>query len=678
MQKSYLPGDLIREIRKRKGFRQSSIHNSSLSSAGSQVTLSRIENLHQDPSQSTLADSLSIVDLPYERFFCPYMENQSAESFVLRRQITYLLDRAERDENAQALARELIDRLKSNLDMDSLINKQLWISLKTKLDVLDGSADDKTRSLILEGLRITYPEFEENVFESEILIFYECDLILNLARYHAAAGRAGDTGDTGDTGSAGSNAGAERTLAILARVRAGYLKQPVSEMYKEVLLGEIHNLIVKYLLEKGDYSAALEASEEAIAVTKRQTGSSQLPNSVYLQALALFHANGDKEKSLALLQQAYFAYALLKMEVMQERALAAAKEIAQTGFDTHGADMIKPELPRDFFSFKTGNALAVDNIGALLRQFRLEAGASQAEICEGICSRSFYSRIERGERTNISFFILEALMQRLGRDMSLYVDYFSSMDEWEESRFRMQYLRELAIGNADEARETLAKLTAVGDFSKGLGKQFLLFSQAILKGASGEYDDYLALLYEAINKTIPGYSDDAVANMRLTFNECNIINAIANHYAENGEVERGIGIYLGIRESMNKYYVDDSIKVRYYLTLLSNLTLEHYNTRQYEKALAFANESESMCELHGALFLINGIAHLKALCLYELGRKEEAAAYAAMAYYSGNLTAGEAELRELYNFAQEKLGIAFSNEPGIVFYKEKANIYSGL
>ena len=660
MQKSYLPGELIKEIRKRKGFRQTSIKKRSTGSPDSIVTLSRIENLRQNPSKNTLVDLLSKVDLPYGQFFCPYMEDQPAESFVLKRQIVYLLDRAEGNEKVQTMAGKMINDLKNKLDFDSLINKQLWISLKTKLDVIDGSADTKTLSLIIEGIQITYPEFSEEDFDNDVLVFYECDLLLNLARYYAG------------------QSNTDYALAILSRVRDGYKKQPVSEMFKEVLLSEIHNLNVRFLLEKGDYEAALEASEEAMEIAKRHTGSSQLPNSVYLRALALFHAKGEKELSVALLQQAFFAFSLLKMDVMQKRVLKDAKEIFGVDFNTFGAKSIRAELPRDFFSFKSGSVLAAGNIGALLRQFRVGEGIKQAEVFSGICSRSFYSRVERGERSTMGFFVLEAFMQRLGRDINLYIDYFSSMGEWEESRLRMQYMRELSVGNADEARETLDALMKIGDFTKGLGRQFLLFAQAIMNWANGDFSAYTDLLYEAINITIPGFDENEIADMRLTFNECNIINAIANYYAENGEVERGIAMYLRIKESMDKYYVDDSIKVRYYLTLLSNLTLEHYNVGKFEDALGFANESESICERHGALFLINGIAHLKAMCLYELGRKDEAVTYAAMAYFSGNLTAGEAELSALDTFAREKLGIEFPRDLGFVFSVEKANIYSKI
>ena len=672
MQKSYLPGELIREIRKRKGYRQLNINNRNQGLSDSPVTISRIENLHQDPSMGTLSNLLSRVDLPYEQFFCPYMEDQPAESFVLRRQIAYLLDRAEGDEQIQALAREMIDELKGKLDFESIINKQLWISMSTKLDVIEGGAGKETLSLIMEGIRLTYPEFDENDFNSDVLIFNECDLLLNLARYHANVGSK-DRPGSGDSG-------LDHSLKILKLLLAGYVKQPISEMYKEVLLGEIHNLIVRYLLEKGDYAAALDASEEAMSISKRQTGNSQLPNAVYLRALALFHAGGgeNRKQGFALLRQAYFAFSLLKMDAAKKRVLKEAGDIFQMDFETYGTEGLVSELPHDFYSFKSGSVLAVENIGGLLRQFRIAAGIKQADVYKGVCSRSFYSRIEGGTRTGISFFVLEALMQRLGRDMGLYIDYFSSMDEWEESRLRMQYMRELSIGNANEAKETLASLMATGNFTQGLGKQFLLFSQAIMKWAQGDSDGYTDLLYEAIRNTIPDFDENKISTLRLTFNECNIINAIANHYAENGQVERGLAMYLQIKESMDKYYIDDSIKVRYYLTLLSNLTLEHYNTKQYEKALEFANESESICERHGALFLINGIARLKTMCLYELGRRDESAAYAAMAYFSGNLTAGEDDLNELDTFAKEKLGIAFPADTGFVFHREKAKTYTKI
>ena len=659
MQKSYLPGALIREIRKRKGLRQSYIQSLSNNDSDSQVTLSRIENLRQDPMQNTLIDLLSKVELPYEQFFCPHMEDQPADAFVLRHQISYLLEKAEGDEIVQKQAQKLITELKSKLSFDSLINKQLWINLQTKLDTITGSADEDTLQLILEGIDITYPEFNENDFNGEALIFYEGDLMLSLVRFYE---------NTGEL---------DRSMAILLRMLEGYKKQPLSEMHKEILLGEIHNILVRLHIKKGNYDIALEVSEDAISISKKQTGNSQLPYSIYLRALAVFYAKGRKEEALALMRQAYFAFSLLKASGKQKHVIKRIRELFQADFETYNTEDLKFDLPNDFFNFASGSVLAVDNIGKLLRQFRLAAGAKQSDVYKGICSRSFYSRIESGERSVIGFFILEALMQRLGRDISLYVEYFSSMDEWEESRLRMQYLRELYIGNKDDAQKTLGNLMALTDVSKGLGKQFILFSRAIANGANGDYDDYLDLLHEALEMTVPDFDEKKISEQRLTFNECNIINAIANFYAENGQVERGIAIYMQVRESMNEFYVDDSVKVRYYLTLLSNLTLEHYNTHQYEKALEFANESESICERHSVLFLINGIAHLKALCLQALGRKEEAIAYAAMAFFSGNLTANESDLNSIEEFAKEEFGISFSNDLGFVFHKDKSGVYAG-
>ena len=685
MQKTYLSGELIREIRKRKGLRQAYILGNDAELANSSVTISRIENLRQNPTKNTLTTLLSVVDMPYEQFFCPYMEDQAAEAFILRQQARYYLDRADGDEQVQATAQELIRRLESSLDFDSIVNKQLWISLKTRLDVIKGDAGNETLRLINEGLRLTYKEFDEDSFDGDVLIFYECDLLLNLVRYRA------DRGDLDDA------------ITILTCVLNGYSKQPVSEQYKDQTLSIIHNTLTDLFLRKGDYTAALDSSERAMDVAVRESKQSQLAHSIYLRAVALFRAkdrtdlslevmdDGQRhsaaEKSEALLRQAYFAFANLRMEAMQKRVAKTAQSLFGTVFDTYGIETLVYDAPDNIQSYEYGSSLSVNDIGKLIRQFRLFAGLKPADIYRGICSRSFYSRLETGQRSGVSIFLLEALFERLGRDPDLYLNSFSSVSEFKEKGLRDLYENQLSMGNVDGAEETLKNLVDIADHSDGLRLQWLLFAKAIMRDVRREVDEeHLRLLNEAIRVTIPDYREDRISSLRLTHYESCIINAIAKNYTvidqnaiadqlqqldsgdwpENTEwLARSVSVYERLRESIRKSYIDESTKVRFYNTLVYNLALKLDNMRRHEEALVYADECELLSRRYGVFSMLNSIVNVKAIILSNLERDDDAIPYAAMAYYSGSLTNSEKTMDVTMEFA-EYLGISFTGELGFV------------
>jgi len=280
MLKSYLVGSVIREIRKRKGLRQATIQNLDFDNHDSQTTLSRIENLKQDPTQNTISELLSRIGLPHEEFFCPFLETQDADTFALNHQISFLLDRAEGNESIQSLAQDLIEKLKSKLDMQSIINKQLWISLKTRLNAIAGNNIEETLELVKEGILLTYPEFDEKTFDGDMLIFCEGELLLTSAICYSKLGNT-------------SNA-----IEILSRTIVGWSKLPFNEFRKDTLLCQLRNTLTQMYLDIGDYDTALTSSDEGLAIAKREARKAFMPNAVYLRGLAIFYANGGIGKKV--------------------------------------------------------------------------------------------------------------------------------------------------------------------------------------------------------------------------------------------------------------------------------------------------------------------------------------------------------------------------------------------
>ena len=113
-------GSLVKELRERKSLLQTYLQDFMiLSEEGEDIVqvLSLLENRHRHSHQETAEAFLDGLDLPIETFLCP-------NSFVMRDQLFRVLDRMETDGLPHHIATDLIMRLESMLEADSVIIKQ--------------------------------------------------------------------------------------------------------------------------------------------------------------------------------------------------------------------------------------------------------------------------------------------------------------------------------------------------------------------------------------------------------------------------------------------------------------------------------------------------------------------------------------------------------------------------
>ena len=179
-------GDLIRELRIRKGWQQKRLLEKSGIEAA--FTLSRIENRHQKPKIETFRSIMEDLAMPVDQLFCPYLVNQTMDVYILRDQLINYLDNGEDDPAARQEAKSVIVQLENTDGFHTGINLQFLLSCKARLYEMEGENPTVIYKLIKEGMTITYPEFDEKKFKGEVLILEEIELLHTLALTYGSAG----------------------------------------------------------------------------------------------------------------------------------------------------------------------------------------------------------------------------------------------------------------------------------------------------------------------------------------------------------------------------------------------------------------------------------------------------------------------------------------------------------
>ncbi|MBQ7954608.1 MAG: helix-turn-helix transcriptional regulator [Lachnospiraceae bacterium] len=114
----------------------------------------------------------------------------------------------------------------------------------------------------------------------------------------------------------------------------------------------------------------------------------------------------------------------------------------------------------------------INQVGSMLAYKRTKDNVSMNDLCEGICDRSFYNRLEQGKR-GCEKIVAEALLQRVGFASDKFI-YFLDSEE-----YKLLQIRENLIGAVD--REEFAKAEELyGEYEKETAKRSVLHRQFLL------------------------------------------------------------------------------------------------------------------------------------------------------------------------------------------------------
>jgi len=496
--------------------------------------------------------------------------------------------------------------------------------------------------LINEGMHLTYPEFDMQVFKAKLFMYEEANLLHTLARTFGGDGRLDDA------------------IQLLDKIYEGLEKLPTDNKVKESKQPQILLTLAEMLLRKAEYAKALPLCEKGQDISVKRNQGRLTPTFMFYQATCQFYL-GNQNKCPNLLKQDYFGYRIMEMKSQAAEMLATAQNLFGVKIETYGTEHLQPRTIAP--QARHGGAEACKTIGGLLKQFKEEQGIKANTIYQGICTASTYNRIEKGKIQQPDVYEMEALMQRLGRDPDKYYNIILIKDEFDDKQTRDNIMTLLVAGKTDDAEKLLNSIKNKKAFkNKPLGKQFVASVEAsVYRSRNGYTSEYEKRLLSALEITLPHYEESCIFKQRLTHREINIITQLACYYAgkKDNELDRGLEMFRQLRESVNKFYVDGHEMVRTYVTVLYHYSKYLGLAKQYHKALAIIEEGEQLCLSYKRIRQLPGFAVNKACDLLELGKEEESVPYFAMAYYGSALIKRTDDQKITGKYVSERLGITF-------------------
>jgi transcriptional regulator with XRE-family HTH domain len=292
----------------------------------------------------------------------------------------------------------------------------------------------------------------------------------------------------------------------------------------------------------------------------------------------------------------------------------------------------------------------------------MQAGLSLKELCHGICSESTLYRIEKGVNgiKQPSVYLLEALMQRLGRSIDLYFDTFMSASDFNEKQMRDEINELLILKKFDEAKSLLEQLQVKANYKTGVNLQFILGLKATLvEEKEGRKQRYIDLVNEAIRITIPDFDEREIERYRLTYKEINLVNKLAAYSGDNNKMPYAAKIYEQLRNSINRFYLDEREKLKTYIMILYNYSKCLVLMERYDEALEIISEGERLSSQSSRLMILPGLFINKAYGYFELGNIDESITYFALAYYGSEIVERRNNQEKVKDYVNQKLNITF-------------------
>lgn len=169
-------GIVIKRTREYLGITQETLSNGICSVE----TLSRIENGKHVPNRNHFQALMERMGKSGERYL-PFLHSNDIDRFNEFESIERKFFQRKFEE-----VDILLSSLESQINMDDSINKQLILRLRTLNDYYSGKIDVRSKRIgLLQALKYTIPNFNENQIASSIYSRYEVRLLCNLAATYA-------------------------------------------------------------------------------------------------------------------------------------------------------------------------------------------------------------------------------------------------------------------------------------------------------------------------------------------------------------------------------------------------------------------------------------------------------------------------------------------------------------
>ena len=607
----YNTSSLINILRERIGLeRAAMIEFSKLDDS----SLRKIEKEKQHPKPDTLDLIIKSIDLPLDTFVYSPLEGQPMEVYLLCDELTQWLDL----ENPSS-AEPILNQLEALPGFNEGVLLQFILSKKARLRELQDKPVKDIFPLIDKAINETFENFDETKITSKIFVLEEPELIHTKARLYA---KSGDI---------------KRAINILDQLVISMQKLPAADREKEKKFAPVLLTLANCLLLTKEYKRVLEISNSGSDYSAVRNYGRYNPDFEFIKAKALFGLDKPEECRTPL-QHAYFGYMLLGEKDKANEVLHHANEKYNIFFELYGADEL------DFSNqkkepYNRGEPVECNSIGTMIGALRKKAGLSLEKLCQGICNKTTLMRIENNE-INASFFILEALTQRLGRDINLYSNFFLSKSDFTAIQLRDRIYINLINHKYSEAEALLEEIEQINSFIKyPSNRQFIETAKADLLYSYNKItpENHSVTLIKIMKKTYPKFEISNLNKYVLTNNEIFLLNNNASALRAADKFIKSVECYNHLRRYINNKYDDEFQKALVLGVVLFNYSSVLGKTEKRIEALSVISEAELFDRNLKHLDNLPGLIYNMGYNLMKLNRNEHVLSYFALAYYVAHL-----------------------------------------
>jgi len=599
-------GEMIAKLRKRKQWQQEVLLEKMEYYSPS---VYRLEKGKQHPGSDTLKIILKTFDVPMQEMICPHLENQPMHVYTLR----YMLTQSLNNKNLQE-AEELFNELSQIMNLDGKINQQFYLCRQAKIMELKNEIPDNIITVVTEGIKLTFENFDENSPGDVVLIFEEPELFHVLANCYAKKGKFG------------------KAIKIITDTYNGLQLLPIGERERDrrILPMLISLTELYYKIEK--YKKALNICETGLKLSASSYYGQYTPDLLYIKANILFKSNSDNEYK-KIIKMVYAGYILLGEKQKALNIISEAKEKCNFEFETYGTENSKIP-PFQKIPYSQGEMVACSTIGEMIRKLRKKAGLSLKELSQGICSIANLGKIENDEiQGHINY--IEPILQRLGRDPLLYCNFFLSKDDFETRELRDSINLLISQRKYRKATKILNRLKKYKAYKSKANLQYIKSIEAEIFASNHQesHQETQKMLLDAIKITIPQFDESHIERYPLSLDESITISELAISVMESGDLERAANIYDSLINNLNRRFIDEHEKFRVYDSTIANYTTCLGRLNKRHKALDIIEEAEIFNRSRGRLMSLDLLIGNKAYNLLKLGFKEQSLSYFVLSYY---------------------------------------------
>jgi transcriptional regulator with XRE-family HTH domain len=256
-----------------------------------------------------------------------------------------------------------------------------------------------------------------------------------------------------------------------------------------------------------------------------------------------------------------------------------------------------------------------NTFGKLIKELRNMKGFTQEKLSEGICTKDYIYKIEKGKRIP-SGYIMELLSNKLGENLEALLklsNYKNPINVMKIQR-KLNALRDNC--NFENLALEISRIEDNEDFMKGECLQFILFHKAvILFEINNDIDKALNTLIEALQVTKPIKKIEDAYHQFCTQQEIRILNGISKVYCRLGDIVKSINILeFLVTLIRNKY--SDCPDIKLFITIQYNLARYKIINNNKDDALAVTNNLIDYLLKNEAIFLLGETIFIKAQLTY--------------------------------------------------------------